>query len=96
MDELRPFVADRLALSLINRRQVQKNDFSIKESGAVLLTEEGRKKVLASHQKRRDAVITHPYLGKKTTVGLLPHVQALLLARHLRGDIDGYPAFVAK
>ena len=96
MEELRPFLADRLTLSLINRRQVQKNDFSIKESGAVLLTDEGRKKVLVSYQKRKDAVLTHPYLGEKMTLGMLPHLQALLLARHLRGDLDGYPAFVAK
>ncbi len=96
MEELRPFLADRLTLSLINRRQVQENDFSVKESGAVLLTAKGRKKVLVSYQKRKDAVTTHPYLGDKMTLGLLPHLQALLLARHLRGDLDGYPAFVAK
>ena len=96
MEELRPFLADRLTLSLINRRQVQKGDFSNKESGAVLLTAEGRKKVLVAYQKRKDDVITHPYLGEKTTLGLVPHLQALLLARYLRGDLDGYPAFVAK
>lgn len=96
MEELRPFLADRLTLSLINRHQIQRRDFVIKESGAVLLTEEGRKKVLVAYQKRKDAVITHPYLKEKTTLGLLPHLQALLLARHLRGDLDGYPAFIAK
>lgn len=96
MEELRPFIADRLTLSLINRRQVQKSDFSAKESGAVLLTDKGRKKVLVAYQERKDDVITHPYLGEKTTVGMLPHLQARLLARYLRGDLDGYPAFVMK
>lgn len=96
MEELRPVVADRLALSLINLRQVQPEDFAVKESGAVLLTAEGRKKVLVAYQKRKDDVVTHPYLSEKTTVGMLPHLQALLMARCLRGDLDGYPAFVAK
>lgn len=96
MEELRPFVADRLTLSLINRRQVSKRDFVIKESGGVLLTEDGRKKVLVAYQKRKDSLITHPYLGEKTTLGRLPHLQALLLARHLRGDLEEYPAFVNK
>ena len=96
MEELRPFLADRMTLSLINRRQIQMRDFVIKESGGVLLTAEGRKKVLVAYQKRKDAVITHPYLEEKTTLGLLPHLQALLLARHLRGDLEGYPAFIAK
>ena len=96
MEELRPFLADRLTLSLLNRRQVQKKDFTTTESGAVLLTAAGRKKVLVAYQKRKDNVVTHPYLGEKMTLGLLPHLQALLLARHLRGDLDGYPAFVAK
>ena len=96
MEELRPFLADRMTLSLINRRQIQMRDFVIKESGGVLLTAEGRKKVLVAYQKRKDAVITHPYLEEKTTLGLLPHLQALLLARHLRGDLEGYPAFIAQ
>ena len=96
MEELRPLLADRLTLSLINRYQLQRRDFVIKESGGVLLTEEGRKKVLVAYQKRKDAMITHPYLEEKTTLGLLPHLQALLLARHLRGDLDGYPAFIAR
>lgn len=94
MEELRPFIADRLALSLINRRQIQEGDFEEKESGAVLLNDDGRKKVLVAYQKRKDDVVTHPFLGEKTTVGLVPHLQALLLARHLRGDRDGYAAFI--
>ena len=62
----------------------------------MFLTAAGRKKVLVAYQKRKDDVVTHPYLGEKTTLGLLPHLQALLFARYLRGDLDGYPAFVAK
>lgn len=96
MEELRPYFADRLTLSLINRRQVRRRDFVTTESGGVLLTAEGRKKVLVAYQKRKDTEITHPYLGEKATLGLLSHLQALLLARHLRKDIGGYPAFIAK
>jgi CRISPR-associated protein Cas1 len=96
MEELRPVIADRLTLTLINRRQVEQSDFVIKESGAVLLTDSGRKKVLVAYQKRKDDVLSHPYLREKTTLGLVPHLQALLLARYLRGDLDGYPAFIAK
>jgi CRISPR-associated protein Cas1 len=94
MEEFRPFFADRLALSLINLRQVGPDLFRLSESGAVLLTEEGRKEVLVAYQKRKQEEILHPFLGEKTSVGLLPHLQALLLARYLRGDLDGYPPFM--
>lgn len=96
MEEFRPFFADRLALSLINRNQLGKKDFRHIENGAVLLDEEGRKKVLITYQERKQDELTHPFLDEKTTVGLLWHLQAQLLARHLRGDIDGYPPFVWK
>lgn len=96
LEELRPFIADRLVLSLVNRRQVQHDDFEVKENGAVLLDAAGRRKVIAAYQQRKDDVLTHPYLGEKTTVGLLPHLQSLLLARHLRGDLDGYPPLIVK
>lgn len=96
MEELRPYFADRLTLSLINRRQLKQHHFKKTESGGILLSAEGRKKVLVAYQKRKDTVITHPFLGEKTTLGLLPHLQALLLARFLRNDLDGYPAFVSK
>lgn len=96
MEELRPFLADRLALSLINLRQIKASDFTSAPTGGVWLTEEGRKTVLVAYQKRKQEEIEHPFLGEKTTVGLIPHVQALLLARHLRGDLDGYPPFVQK
>lgn len=93
MEELRPFMADRLALNLINLNQVKAKDFVKKEKGGVLMTEEGRKEILSAWQKRKQDEITHPYLGEKIPVGLVPYVQAMLMARHLRGDIDGYPPF---
>jgi CRISP-associated protein Cas1 len=96
MEELRSSLADRLALSLINLRQIDEADFDKVETGGVTLTSDGRKKVLVAYQKRKDEEILHPFLEEKLTVGLIPHVQALLLARHLRGDLDGYPPFVWK
>jgi len=96
MEELRPLVADRVALSLINRRQLGGADFRHMENGAVLLTDDGRKSVLTGFQERKKEEIAHPFLGEKTTVGLIAHCQAQLLSRHLRGDIDGYPPFIWK
>jgi CRISPR-associated protein Cas1 len=96
MEELRPFLADRLALSLINRNQLHGKDFKITETGAVILDPDARKLVLTAYQTRKQEEIMHPYLGEKINVGLLPFVQAMLLARHLRGDIDGYPPFIWK
>ncbi len=96
IEEFRAFLADRLVLSLINRRQIQEKDFEVTDSGAVLLKEKPRKEVLAAWQKRKQDTITHPFLGEKTTVGLLVHLQARLLARYLRGDIDEYPPFIWK
>lgn len=96
MEELRPFLADRLALALVNRRQVRAEGFERGESGAVLMDEATRKTVLAAWQQRKAEELTHPFLGEKITVGLIPHLQARLLARHLRGDLDGYPPFFAR
>jgi len=96
MEELRPFLADRLALSLINRNQLRGKDFEVSETGAINLNPDVRKLVLSAYQTRKQEEITHPYLGEKINVGLLPFVQAMLLARHLRGDIDGYPPFIWK
>jgi len=96
MEELRPFLADRLALSLINRNQLHGKDFDVSETGAINLDPDVRKLVLSAYQTRKQEEITHPYLGEKINVGLLPFVQAMLLARHLRGDIDGYPPFIWK
>lgn len=96
MEELRPWLADRLALTLVNRRQVNASDFETTETGGVWLTEAGRKTVLVAYQKRKDDEIVHPFLEEATTVGLVPHLQALLLARHLRGDLDGYPPLLLR
>jgi len=96
MEELRPFLPDRLTLSLINRNQIIGKDFQVSETGAVIFDSDARKVVLTNYQTRKQEEITHPYLGEKIRIGLLPFVQALLLARHLRGDIDGYPPFIWK
>ncbi len=96
LEEFRPFMADRLALSLINRKQVNAKGFKKKESGAVLMTDDTRKDVLVAYQTRKQEEILHPYIEEKVKIGLLFHLQALLMARYLRGDIDGYPPFVWK
>ena len=96
MEELRPCMADRFVLTLINNRRVKASDFLAEESGAVLLTEDGRKAFLQSWQEKKKEVLTHPYLGEKLPWGMIPYVQALLLARHLRGDLEAYPPFLWK
>ena len=96
MEEFRPVFADRLVLSLINRRQVSAKGFRRLENAACLMTDEARKAVLVAYQERKREELRHPYLREPTTVGLLWHLQAQLLARHLRGDLDGYPPFVWK
>lgn len=93
MEELRPVIADRLALSLVNRKQLCASDFKATESGAVVMGDDARKKVLVAYQERKREELTHPFLRETISLGLLPHVQALLLARHLRGDLDDYPPF---
>lgn len=96
MEELRPALADRLALSLVNRRQITAGDFVIEEGGAVSLTDQARKAVLVAWQERKKGELRHPFLGERVTFGLVAHLQALLLSRHLRGDLDGYPPFLWK
>jgi len=96
MEEFRPFLADRLALSLVNRQQVKGSGFQMTESGAILMDDDTRKEVLVAYQKRKQEEIQHPFLGESVSVGLLVHVQAQLMARHLRGDLDGYPPFFWK
>ena len=96
MEELRPYLGDRMVLSVINRKQISKSDFTIKENGAVYVTADARKTLLTVWQKRKQEEIIHPYLEEKIPIGLLPYTQALLLARFLRGDIDAYPAFIWK
>lgn len=93
MEEFRPVIADRLALSLINRRQVEARGFKRAESGAVVMDDETRKTVLVEYQNRKQDEVIHPYIDEKVPIGLLYFIQANLLARFMRGDIDGYPPF---
>lgn len=96
MEELRPLVADRLALSLINLQQVRDTGFSKTESGAVVMDDKTRKTVLVAYQKRKQEQIRHPFLDEQIALGLVPFAQSLLLARHIRGDLDGYPPYFAR
>ena len=96
MEELRPCMADRFVLTLINNRVIHAADFLKTESGAVLLTDAGRKTFLKSWQEKKKETLTHPYLGEKLQWGMIPYIQALLLARYLRGDLDAYPPFLWK
>jgi CRISP-associated protein Cas1 len=93
MEELRPVFADRLALSLVNRKQVTGDGFTVKESGGIIMDDDTRKKVLTAWQERKKEQIVHPYLKERIDFGLIPYIQALLLARFLRGDLDAYPPF---
>ena len=96
MEELRPCMADRFVLTLINNRQVKAGDFQYMESGAVLLADGGRKTFLKHWQEKKKETLTHPYLEEKLPWGMIPYTQALLLARYLRGDLDAYPPFLWK
>lgn len=96
MEEMRPHFADRLAVTLINRNQITADGFNVKENGAVIMEDSTRKEVLNAWQKRKQEELTHPYLGEKIPMGLVPYVQALLLARHMRGDLEDYPPFFWK
>ena len=96
IEELRAVMADRFVLSLINKKIVNGKDFTRKENGAVLMDTESRKKLLSEWQNKKKEMITHPYLKEKMEWGMVPYVQAMLLARFLRGDLDGYPVFLWK
>lgn len=96
MEELRPHFADRLAVTLINRNQITADGFTVKENGAVVMDDKTRKEVLLAWQKRKQEQIIHPYLEEKVSFGLVPYIQAMLLARHMRGDLDDYPPFFWK
>ena len=96
MEELRPCMADRFVLTLVNNRMLRPEDFQMQDSGAVLLSDDGRRKFLKTWQERKQDTLTHPYLGEKLSWGMIPYAQALLLARCLRGDLDGYPPFLWK
>lgn len=96
MEELRPVLVDRLALSLVNRRQLRAGDFERQYGGAVMMTDDARKTVLTAWQERKKEERLHPFLGEKIPFGLVPFVQAQMLASHLRGDLDGYPPWFWK
>ena len=91
--KLRGIVADRFVLTMINGRMLDAVDFIARENGSVLMTDECRKKVLKAWQDKKKEKITHPFIKEKIPWGLVPHIQALLLARHLRNDLDAYPPF---
>ena len=95
MEELRP-MADRTAFSMVNTKKISGKNFHMEEGGAVYLTDDGRKKILESWHAHKENMMTHPFLEEKIKWGLVPHVQAMLLARHLRGDLDAYPPFLWK
>jgi len=96
VEEFRPLLADRLVLSLINRKQLGARDFRAQDNGAVLLTDDARKSVLVAYQERKRELIYHAFLDDKIELGLVPALQAQLMARHLRGDLDAYPPFLWK
>lgn len=96
MEEFRPAVADRFVLSLVNTGAIKASHFEEQENGGIFLNEQGRKIVLTAWQQHKTQIITHPYLGEKISWGLVPYVQALLLTRMIRGDIDAYPPFMWK
>jgi CRISPR-associated protein Cas1 len=96
MEEFRAYLGDRIMLNLINLRQVTRKDFEIRESGEVRMSDAARKTVITAYQKRKQEEVSHPFLGEKMTIGLLPHIQAQLLARYLRGDLPEYPPFYTK
>lgn len=96
VEELRPVIADRLALSLVNRRQLQGSGFRRTEAGGVVMDDASRKELLVAYQKRKQEEIQHPFLQEKVPFGIVPHIQAMLLARFIRGDLDGYPSFLWK
>jgi CRISPR-associated protein Cas1 len=94
MEEFRSLLADRLALTLINRKQITAKDFEVRPGGATYLNDDGRKTVVVAYQKRKQDEYHHPILEEKVPFGLLPHVQARLLSRHLRGDLEAYTPFL--
>ena len=93
MEELRPVLADRVVLSLINRQQVKPSGFVAEPGGRIRMDEVTRKELVGAYQKRKQEEITHPFLQEKMTLGLVPLIQARLMARFLRGDADAYPPF---
>jgi len=96
MEEFRAYLADRVALNVINLGQVKKNDFEMRETGEIRINENARKTVIVTYQNRKQKTVIHPFLKEKTTLGMLPHIKAILMARYIRGDIEEYPPFYIK
>ena len=96
VEEFRAAFADRFVLTLINKKMISYKDFIEKESGGIILKDDSRKKYLAAWQNRKKEIITHPFLQEKVEWGMLPYIQAMLLSKYVRGDIDGYPPFIWK
>jgi len=96
LEEFRAWLVDRLVLSLINRKQVKSSDFHVEASGSIRIKDDARKTILVALQNRKQEEIEHPFLGEKVQIGLLPHIQSILLARHLRGDLEYYPPFISR
>lgn len=96
VEEFRALMCDRFVLTLINKRTISASQFELKEDGAVLLNDDGRRTFLTAWQKRKEDEIRHPFLDEKVQWGMLPYAQALLLSRYLRGDLDAYPPFLWK
>ena len=96
MEEFRAYLGDRFVLSLINKRQITPKDFLHQGDNGVVMTDKGRKTFLTAWQNRKRETIIHPYLNEKVEIGLLPYVQAMMLARYIRKDIDDYPVFLIK
>lgn len=96
MEEFRTIWADRLTIALINRRQLQTGDFEERPGGSVVLKDKPRKNLLAAYQQRKQDEVMHPFLLKKMSLGLIPFIQARLLARYLRGDLDHYIPFISR
>jgi len=96
MEELRPYLADRMALSLVNRKQISPDGFQRSEAGEITMTEATKKTVISSWQKKKQEELVHPFFNESMSIGLIPYAQAMLLARYIRGDLDGYPPFFSK
>ncbi|MDA3900184.1 MAG: type I-C CRISPR-associated endonuclease Cas1c [Spirochaetes bacterium] len=96
MEEFRSYIADRVVLNLINLKKIKASDFDVLETGETRMNDSSRKMLLQSYQQRKDEIITHPFLGEKTTIGMLPHIQAQLMARYIRGDMEQYTPFIVR
>lgn len=96
VEELRAYLGDRFVISLINRKQITPSDFVFQGEEGVMLTENGRKTFLTAWQARKKETIIHPFLQEKIAIGLIPHAQAMLMARCVRGELDTYPVFLIK